>query len=72
MNCSTTRKSKIIYARILKFSSVYGVKICSVNLGRETTFLTLIQHAIFYHGNKRGMPKAVMTTRQYSLKAISS
>ena len=35
MNCSATRKSKIICARNWKLSSVCGVKICSVNLHRE-------------------------------------
>ena len=41
INCSATRKSKIICARNLKFCSVCGVKICSVNLDRENNFLTL-------------------------------
>ena len=42
MNCSATRKSKIVCARSWKFYSVCGVKICSVNLDRENNFLTLI------------------------------
>ena len=41
MNCSATRKSKIICARNLKFCSICGVKICSVNLDLENNFLTL-------------------------------
>ena len=45
MNCSAIRRRKIISAHIWKFCSACGVKICSVNLDRETTFLTLPRSA---------------------------
>ena len=42
MISSVVRKKKTVCAYISKFCSASGVKICSVNLDCETTFLTLV------------------------------
>ena len=44
---SQNRRRKSLCAHLAKFCSAYGVNICSVNLDRETTYLTLV-----YYGHK--------------------
>ena len=46
MICLAICNRKTICEHILKFCSAFGGKICSVNLDRGTTFLTLDTHAL--------------------------